>query len=113
MWRATLKGLLAHRFRLILTAVSVVLGVAFVAGTYVLTDTIGNAFNQLVTESTEGVDVIVRADAPFEEQFGGPGGGGERIPEGLLGAIRGVDGVASADGSVFGYAQFLGKDGEP
>ena len=48
MWRATLKSLLAHKLRLALTALSIMLGVGFVAGTYVLTDTMNAAFTQQV-----------------------------------------------------------------
>jgi putative ABC transport system permease protein len=40
MWHATWKGLLAHKFRLALTAVAIVIGVAFVSGTFILTDTL-------------------------------------------------------------------------
>ena len=41
MLRVTIKGLLARKVRLLLSAIAVVLGVAMVSGTYVLTDTIG------------------------------------------------------------------------
>ena len=47
MGKATLKGLLAHKFRLAATALAIVLGVSFVAGTYVLTDTITASFDDL------------------------------------------------------------------
>ena len=62
MWRATLKELLARSVRLALTALSVVLGVGFVAGTYVLTDTMNAAFDQLFTDAAAGSDVVVRAE---------------------------------------------------
>ena len=47
MWRATLKGLLAKKLRLVLTALSIVLGVGFMAGVYVLTDTIKQSYNDI------------------------------------------------------------------
>jgi putative ABC transport system permease protein len=47
MLRVTFRGLLARKVRLLLSAIAVVLGVAMVSGTYVLTDTIGNAFENL------------------------------------------------------------------
>ena len=47
MWKATLKGLLAHKLRLALTAVAIVLGVMFVSGTFVLTDTLHSTFTTL------------------------------------------------------------------
>jgi putative ABC transport system permease protein len=108
VWRATWKSLWAHKFRLALTALSVVLGVAFVAGTYVLTDTMNAGFDQLFQDATAGIDVQVRAEAAFVDLAGERG----RIPEDLLETVRGVDGVALAEGSVAGYAQFVDKDGE-
>ena len=66
MRKATLKGLLAHKLRLALTALSVVLGVAFVSGTFVLTDTINHTFDNLFTEVSQGVDVTVRARSGAE-----------------------------------------------
>jgi putative ABC transport system permease protein len=47
MWRITLKGAVAHRLRYALTALAVLLGVAFIVGTFVLTDTINSTFNPL------------------------------------------------------------------
>jgi putative ABC transport system permease protein len=109
MWRATLKGLLAHKFRFALTALAVVLGVAFVTGTYVLTDTIGQTFEDLFEDTRAGVDVEVRAEASF---VGTMGDDRERVREGLLGAVREVDGVAHAEGQLAGYAQLVDKQGE-
>ena len=62
MLRVTLKNLLARKFRLVLTSLAVVLGVAFMAGTFVLTDTLGNVFDELFADVNRGVDVGVRAD---------------------------------------------------
>ncbi|MDQ3897620.1 MAG: hypothetical protein M3326_10340, partial [Actinomycetota bacterium] len=61
MGRAIVKGLLAHKLRLFLTAMAVVLGVSFVAGTFVLTDTINKTFKNLFSEISAGTDVSVRA----------------------------------------------------
>lgn len=109
MWRATVRGLLAHRFRLALTALAVVLGVAFVAGTYVLTDTMNRTFDNLFRDATAGVDVYVRAEAAFEvEGFGER----DRVPEELLDTVLLVDGVAFAEGSVGGFAQLVDEEGE-
>ena len=62
MWKTTVKGLMAHKLRLVLTALAVVLGVGFIAGTYVLTDTINKTFDQLFTDTTQGIDVFVRSE---------------------------------------------------
>jgi putative ABC transport system permease protein len=108
--RATLKGLLAHKLRLALTALSVVLGVAFVAGTFVLTDTINQTFDDVFTEVTAGVDLTVRArsgfgdDAGFEAQR-------DTVPATLVGAVAAIPGVARAEGSVSGFAQPVDAQG--
>ena len=112
MWRATFKSLLAKKLRLVLTAVSVVLGVGFVAGTYVLTDTMNAAFDQLFAQTSEASDVVVRSVSAFDSTVtdgGGGGGGQERkpLPESLLGDVTAVPGVAAAAGDVQGYAQMV------
>ena len=111
MWRATLKSLLAKKVRLALTAFSVVLGVGFVAGTYVLTDTMNAAFDELFTSAAQSSDVVVRAGSAFTGVEAGPGGGGSEerdpIPETLLADVQAVDGVERATGSVSGYAQMV------
>ena len=110
MRKATLKGLLAHKFRLAATALAIVLGVSFVAGTYVLTDTITASFDSLFKQVTQGIDVAVRS----EETFGGFDTGEVRdpMPAALLERIQAVDGVRVAEGNVTGYAQLVGKDGK-
>src|SRR5215510_14700026 len=115
MWRVTFRGLAAKKFRLVLTSLAVVLGVAFMAGTFVLTDTLGNVFDNLFANTTRGVDAVVRAKEPFkpsDEQ-----GGGEvtrpPVPESLVDVVRGIDGVQRAQGNLQdGYALVTGKDGE-
>jgi putative ABC transport system permease protein len=105
--RAALRSLLARKVRLILTALAVVLGVGAMAGTYVLTDTITSAFNDLVEVGTSPLDVLVRSKNAFTAQT--TGGPEERkpIPESLLGSVREVPGVAKAVGDVAGYAQIV------
>src|SRR6266511_3857023 len=106
MWRATIKGLIAHKLRLVLTALAVVLGVAFVSGTYVLTDTLGHTFDQLFSQVNQGVAVPVRASNAF-------GDARQRVPDTLVEKIQGVEGVARAVGIVQGYAQVVDKKGKP
>lgn len=111
MWRATIKSLLARKVRLLLTAIAVVLGVGFVAGTYVLTDTLNAAFDTLFATSTAGVDVQVQGVTAFDAQQGGPGGGGgserEPVPESVATSVEGVAGVQQVVGNVQGYAQVV------
>jgi putative ABC transport system permease protein len=110
MGKATLKGLLAHKLRLAATALAIVLGVSFVSGTYVLTDTITASFDSLFKQVTQGIDVAIRS----EETFGGFETGEVRdpMPASLLERVQAVDGVRAAEGTVTGYAQLVGKDGK-
>ncbi|MPZ69266.1 MAG: FtsX-like permease family protein [Actinobacteria bacterium] len=109
MLKATLKSLMTHKLRLAMTALSIVLGVSFVAGTYVLSDTLNATFTNLFTDVYAGVDVNIRGAQEFESfEFD------ERptLPESLLEEVRAVDGVLDAEGSVEGSAAFVDKDGE-
>jgi putative ABC transport system permease protein len=108
MWTATLKGLMARRLRLALTALAVLLGVAFVTGTFVVTDTMEKSFDQIFRRTVTDIDLVVRARDPYT------GGGSQRtrIPDSMLDTVRRVDGVATADGTTFGYAQFVDRDGD-
>src|SRR6266487_1743741 len=100
---------MAHKLRLALTALAVVLGVMFMAGTFVLTDTIKHSINGLINQGTAGKSVVVRGIASFSSE-GHMGGGQERlggnnrplVPESLLATVKGVPGVAAADGQVQG-----------
>src|SRR5438270_2290721 len=114
MWEVTRKGLLAHKFRLLLTSISIVLGVAFVAGTFVFTDTISSVFDHLFTQTTSGVDAAVRSNLPFK--VSAPGGGAQAdrapVPDSLVPVVRATTGVAEAQGNVGGSALVVGKDGK-
>ncbi len=68
MWRVTFSGLLAHKIRYALTALAVTLGVAFMSGTFVLTDTIGRTFDGLFTDVYHNTSAVVRAYQPFTPQ---------------------------------------------
>jgi putative ABC transport system permease protein len=109
MWKVTIKGLLAHKLRLALTALAIVLGVTFIAGTFVLTDTLHNTFDNLFGTIYSKVDFQVRGVAQF-----GSGGNATRNPvqESVLTTVRGVPGVQAAEGTVNGYAQYISHDGK-
>jgi putative ABC transport system permease protein len=109
MWNVTIKGLLAHKLRLALTALAIVLGVTFISGTFVLTDTLHNTFSDLFGTVYSKVDFQVRGVAQL-----GSGANATRneLPESLLATVRGVPGVAAAQGEVSGYAQFVAPDGK-
>ena len=76
MLRVIMHGLLARKFRLVATALAVTLGVAFMAGTLVLTDTFGKTFDDLSAGVYKGTDAVVRATAVFN----GPQFTGEQRP---------------------------------
>jgi putative ABC transport system permease protein len=111
MWKVTYKGLLAHKLRLALTALAIVLGVTFISGTLVLTDTLHNTFTTLFGHVYQNVDFEIRGKAAFTNTPGG-GAGRKAIPESILTSVRGIPGVASAQGTVSGYAQFVAPDGK-
>ena len=114
MWRATIKGLMARKVRLALTAFSIVVGVAFVAGTFILTDTIGKAFDNLFSTVEKGVAVEVTGVPKFQSHGlnSEEAGSAQRVPTSLLGTIRAVPGVRNAIGTLSGYAQLVDKQGQ-
>jgi putative ABC transport system permease protein len=95
-----LRGLAGRKFRAIATALAIVLGVAMVSGTFVLTDTIDKAFSTIFEESYAGTDAIVSSKAA-DISFQGDTAEVEPVPESLLQTVRGVDGVDAATGSIF------------
>src|SRR5581483_6173765 len=112
MLRTTLKGILAHKLRIAMTALAVSLGVAFLTGTLVLNDTMRTTYDKLFTSVYAGTDAVVRQKAAFD----GPQNSGEqrgRVDASVLDTVRKVEGVDYAEGSIFGYARIIGKDGEP
>ena len=110
MWRATVKGLLGHKLRLALTVLAITIGVGFVAGSFVFTDTLGSVFDDLFSGTTVGIDVTIRPTIQTDTDFGFslP----EKIPRSVLDDVREVDGVEEATGSLFWFVQLLDKNGE-
>jgi putative ABC transport system permease protein len=110
MARVTLRNLAAHKLRLVLTAIAVILGVAFVAGTLIFTDTMSRQFDDVFAKVGKGVAVDVRAkkvvDGGDEQDAAQP------VPASVVETVRGVDGVRDPVGNVFGYAAVVGKDGK-
>jgi putative ABC transport system permease protein len=112
MFFTTIKGLLAHKLRLFGTALAVTLGVAFMAGTLVLTDTVTKTFDDLFGDIYKQTDVVVRGQGVFDAGREGFGVQRGRVSESVLADVRQVPGVAEAQGTVFGYARIVGSDGE-
>jgi putative ABC transport system permease protein len=110
MSKVIMRGLRARKFRLFATALAVTLGVAFMAGTLVRSDTIGRTFNDLSASVYRGTDAEVRAKAVFN----GPQFTGAQRPfvdASLVRTLGRVPGVAVAEGSIFGYTRLIAKNG--
>nr|MDT0661800.1 FtsX-like permease family protein [Micromonospora sp. DSM 115978] len=107
--KLALRSLRAHKLRLGLTAIAVILGVSFVSGTLIFRDTMSQSFDNLFSEAYAEVEIVVRAERSFstEESVVRP------VPESVLTTID--ERVPDADivyGSLEGYAAVVGSDGE-
>ncbi|MGW1789403.1 ABC transporter permease [Streptomyces tubercidicus] len=118
MLRTALRNVLAHKARLIMTALAVLLGVAFVSGTLVFGDTTANAFRKAAVDSLKGVAVVVQTP----EAAGGEGPDSPAVPgakpasaldTALVHKIGALPGVAAVRPTVDGRATVAGKDGLP
>lgn len=115
MFKTTLRNLFARKLRLLLSALAIVLGVGFVTGTLVLTDTLNSTFNNLFSDIDKNTSVKVRAkanvDSSADDQSGSvtEGGSGKPVPASLLTTLRDVPGVSSAEGSVQGFTILLDR----
>jgi putative ABC transport system permease protein len=114
MLRYTLRSVLAHKARLLLTAAAIVVGVGMVAGTFILTDT-AKAGGARLSGGPHRADVTVRAVPSGEgEVFSDESGEffpGSPIPASVVDRIRRIDGVASATGVITGDSQLIGRNG--
>ena len=104
-----LKGLLGRKLRAVLTAVSIVLGVAMISGTFVLTDTIKAAFNTVFTEVYKNTDAVITG----KSAIGGNANSGvtpPSLPESLLARVRGLPGVSVAEGGISDEGQLVDRN---
>ena len=110
MKRVVFRGLLAHKLRLALTALAIVLGVTFISGTLVLTDTLHNTFNTLFGHIYQNVDFEIRGKAAFSDTGAGASASAVRkpVPQSIATTVRQIPGVEYADGTVSGYAAIRG-----
>ncbi|MFC0527814.1 ABC transporter permease [Phytohabitans kaempferiae] len=113
MIRATMKSLMARKLRLILSGLAVVLGVMFVSGAFVLTDTLGRSFDSIFSTAYAHTDVGVAAKpkvsvSEFEgEQAAAP------FPASTVDKVKAVPGVAQATGFVStDGARLIGTNGK-
>jgi len=106
--RLALKSLWARKGRALATTVAVVVGVGFVAGSYVLTDTIFAAFDEIFSESLKGTSVVVSAENPVKQENGET----PTVPASLLPRIQRTPGVRLAAGAIFSLGGFFDAEGE-
>jgi putative ABC transport system permease protein len=114
MTKATVQGLMGRKLRTALTALAVVLGVAMVSGTFVLTDTMRKAFDSLFEGSYQGTSAVISG----KEVVKGAASGNATVPESVLPEVRKLPGVEAASGAIFNVsgttdlAKLIGRDGE-
>jgi putative ABC transport system permease protein len=107
--KVAIRGLAQRKLRAFVTILAVLLGVAFIAGSYVLTDTINESFDDIFTEAYAGTDVAISPSTT---------GQGEEIDlppfsADLLDPVREVEGVEQAAGGIFSTIRFVDEEGEP
>ena len=111
MTRVALRGLAGRKLRAALTAFAIVLGVAMVSGTFVLTDTIKAAFGTVFTTVYQNTDAVITGKSAI-----GTGNNGNQnapsLPASLLGQVRALPSVAEASGSIADSAQLVGRNGK-
>jgi putative ABC transport system permease protein len=113
MIKVALKGLLGRKLRAVLTAVAIVLGVAMVSGTYVLTDTIKSAFSTVFTTVYKNTDAVITGKSAVGNNHGGQNATAPpSLPESLLTRIRALPGVAQASGGISDSAGLVGHNGK-
>jgi putative ABC transport system permease protein len=103
-----LKSLWARKLRALGTTFAVIIGVAFVAGSFILTDTIFAAFDEIFSESLSGTSVVVSAENPVEQDNGEV----PTVSAKLLPRIQRTPGVKLAAGAIFTPGGFFDADGD-
>lgn len=112
MWRVTWTGLIAHRVRYALTTLAVLLGVAFMGGTLVLTDTVSRTFDGLFADVYRSTSVVVRAAQAYSPALTFTSQRAQ-INASLIPQVSSVPGVKEVRVGISGYAQLVGRDGKP
>jgi putative ABC transport system permease protein len=113
MTKVALRGLLGRKLRAALTAFAIVIGVAMVSGTFVLTDTIKSAFSTVFTQAYKNADAVITGKSAIGT--GGGGGNGPEIPSlpaSLLTRVQALPGVDEAEGAIADQAQLVGHNGK-
>lgn len=109
MFRTALRNVLAHKVRLLMTVLAVLLGVSFVSGTLVFTSTISEAYQRSSEEGFSHVDLAVE---PRKPSGNGGLGSAPALSQGLLDELAALPGTATATGDASGFAALADRDGE-
>lgn len=111
MLKLVLRGIRANLGRLFMTLISVVLGVAFVSGSFILADSLRSIFDGISEDAFAGVDAQVRAR---EVELDSSGQNAKRFDESVITEIQAIPGVNYAEGGLFAFEQVysLKADGE-
>ena len=113
MIRVALKGLLGRKLRAALTAIAIVLGVAMISGTFVLTDTIKAAFSSVFTQAYKNADAVITGKSAIgNNNNNGNGPGTPSLPGSLLARVQALPQVSLAAGAINDQAQLVGHDGK-
>ena len=112
MLKVALKGLAGRPVRALLTAIAIILGVAMISGTYILTDTINSGFDTIFSQSYKNADIVITGKAAFDTA-NGTTVEAPPMPESLLAKVQKLPDVALAAGSVTTDSlKLIGKDGK-
>jgi len=108
--RLTIRGVIARKWRIFLTILAVVSGVAFVSGAFVLTDSVKKSINDVFATLSEGIDIEVRTSIAFGDEATA-----ERDPVSVdvIDVVAAIDGVRLAEGNLLRAATVITADGEP
>ena len=112
MTRVALRGLLGRKLRAVLTAFAIVLGVAMVSGTFVLTDTIKAAFTTVFKTVYQNSDAVISGKSAIQSGNNGNGPTTPSLPASLLARVQALPQVAAASPSISDSAQLVGRNGK-
>ena len=108
MTSLAVKSLWARKVRALTTTLAVVIGVAFVAGTYILTDTTFAAFDEIFEDSLAKTDVVITAREEVRQDSGEVSSFGAAV----LPRVKRVEGVRVARGQIFTPGAFFDAENE-
>src|SRR3954465_12124081 len=111
MTGVAIKGLLGRKLRTVLTALAIILGVAMISGTYILTDTITGAFTSIVDKSYQNSDAVISGKVAFKNTNSDTQQT-PAFPAAVLTKVRQLPQTGSAAGVITDEAHLVGRDGK-